>query len=449
MINKKTIKDVLSLALPAVGEMILYMMIWVLDTMMVGRYGGKLTVTAVGLSSEIIYTFVNILISTSIAVGATSLVARRVGAKKFDDAEEYATLSFVTAIFIAFILSAIFFIFPKEILTFAKADSDVLLIGSTYMRICSIGIFFSMIMSTLNGILRGYGNTKIPLLASAIINVINLGLDWLLIFGHFGFPELGTKGAAIATSTANIIGFIFIAIYMYKRAKIKPRIKYIKEFNIGELKELLSLSIPSGLQEAAFSICRLINTVMIMVLGNIAFSANQITTTIESVSFMPGWGFAVAATTLVGHKIGEKNYKEAEEYANTCIFLGAAVMAVCALLFVLFPNFLINLFIKESETEVIKLGALCLMIASVEQIPMAISMIVGGALKGAGDTKRPFIVAFISNWIIRLPLMYYFIYIRKTSVTYVWWITAIQWGFDGLLIYIMYRRKFKKIENIT
>ncbi|KYH35530.1 multidrug resistance protein NorM [Clostridium tepidiprofundi DSM 19306] len=444
MINRENVKDVLTLALPAVGEMILYMMIWVFDTMMLGKYGGKLAVSAVGLSSEIIYTFVNILISTSIAVGVTSLVARRVGAKEYDGAEEYATLSLVISIGIALVLSAIFFIFSKEILVVAKADNSILSLGVIYMKICSIGIFFSMLTTVLNAVLRGTGNTKTPLIASFIINLINITLDWLLIFGHFGLPKLGTKGAAIATSTANFIGFLFIFIYVFKRCKIKPRIKYIKKFNIKELKELLTLSIPSGLQESAFSICRLINMVMIMTLGDIAFSANQITTTIESLSFMPGWGFAVAATTLVGHKIGEKDYKKAKEYGDTCIFLGMSIMAVCAVLFVLFPNFLISLFIKEDEIQVIKLGASCLMIASLEQIPTAISMVVGGALKGSGDTRRPFLVAFISNWVIRLPLMYYFIYLHKSPVTYVWWITAIQWTFDGSLIFIMYRRKFSK-----
>lgn len=448
VINKQTIKDVLSLALPAVGEMILYMLIWVFDTMMVGQYGGNLTVTAVGLSSEIIYTCVNILISVGIAIGTTSLVARKVGAKEFHQAEEYATLGTLVTFAIALILSFIFFTFSKQILTFTKANAEVVSIGSKYMQICSIGIFFSMLTSTLNGVLRGYGNTKTPLVASIIVNIVNISLDWLLIFGHFGLPELGTKGAAIATTTANILGFLFIATFTYKSSELKPRVKYIKEFNINELKEMLKLSIPSSLQEGAFSINRLINTFMIISLGNIEFSANQITTTIESLSFMPGWGFAVAATTLVGHKIGEKNIKKAKEYANTCLVLGAGIMGICSLLFLLFPNFLINLFINESEVEVIRLGAICLMIASIEQIPMGVSMIIGGSLKGSGDTKSPFIVSVISNWFIRLPLMYYFIFIRKTPVTYVWTITAIQWSFDAILIYIIYKRKFKQERSL-
>lgn len=316
------------------------------------------------------------------------------------------------------------------------------------MRITSFGLFFSMLMNLLNATLRGHGNTKTPLLVSFLVNVINIGLDWLLIFGNLGFPELGIKGAAIATATAQTSGFIFILIYVLKHPNYKVKFKYITNLNKLKLKELMRLSIPSSLQEGAFSISRLLSTLMILQVGTIAFSANQITTTIESVSFMPGWGFAVAATALVGHKIGEKNYKKAKEYAYTCALLGTITMCICGLLFLLIPNFLIGSFLKADEVEAIRLGALCLMVASIEQPFMAISMILGGALKGAGDTKTPFLVSLFSSWVIRLPLMFYFVYILKTSVVNVWWITTIQWSIDGLLIFVLFKKRFSKISKL-
>lgn len=443
MFTKNTIKDVLSLALPAVGEMTLYMMIWVLDTMMVGKYGGKIAVSAVGLSSELLYTFINIFISVGIAVGITSLVARKYGAKKYDSAEEYASIGIFIGAIISLFISIIMFVFSKDILTIAQAKDDVINLGVTYMRIISFGLFFNMLTSMLNGILRGYGNTKIPLLISFLINIVNLSLDWILIFGKFGFPELGVKGAAIATSIAQIVGFIFASVYTFKKSKIKIRPKYIKTLNTNKLSSLLKLSIPSSMQEGAFSLSRLLSSFIIMHIGATAFAANQITTTIESISFMPGWGFGVAATTLVGHKVGEKNYDKAKEYAFACTFLGALFMAMCALFFLLYPEFLIKLFIDTTEKEVIHLGALCLMIASVEQIPMAISLVLSGALKGSGNTQTPFKVSLISSWFIRIPLMFYFVYILKVSIVYVWWITAVQWIFEGVTMFIMFKRKFK------
>lgn len=446
MFNKKTLKDVCSLALPAVGEMILYMTIGVFDTMMVGKYGGQSAVSAVGLSSEIVYTFINIFIAVGISIGITSLIARRLGSKKYDSAEEYATIGFFIGCIISFIISISIFTFAKQILALGGADDTVINLGTIYMRIISLGLFFNMLINILNSILRGYGNTTTPLFISLLINIINITLDWILIFGRYGFPELGIKGAALATSIAQISGFLFALVYMIHKSKIKIRLKYILTLNLHNLKKLLSLAIPSSMQEAAFAISRLLSTFMIMHLGQISFASNQITTTIESISFMPGWGFNVAATTLVGHKIGEKNFKKAKEYAFTCTILGTIFMAICTIPFLFIPKSLIGLFIKGTEKEVINLGASCLMVASAEQIPMGISLILGGSLKGLGDTKTPFFISFVSSWFIRLPLMFYFVIIRNVSVIYVWWITAIQWIFEGIVMFILFKKKFKKIE---
>jgi putative MATE family efflux protein len=448
MLRKDTIKSVLALALPAVGEMILYMMIGVFDTMMVGQYGGNIAVSSVGLSSEIMYTFTGIFISVGISVGVTSLVARNVGAKRFDKAEEYATLGIFIGSILALFIALFVFLFCDRILVFAGASGDVVIYGSLYMRITSLGIFFNMIANIFSAILRGYGNTKTPLLVSVVVNIINIILDWLLIFGRLGLPELGIKGSAIATAIAQITGFILLLVYVSKKSKLKIRRQYIKNFSISKVKSLLNLSIPSSFQEASFSISRLLSTFFVMHLGTVAFAANQIATTIESISFMPGWGFNIAATALVGHRIGERNYKKAEEYAYTCVALGAIIMTICSLLFLLIPNSLIRLFINGAEKDVIKLGALCLMIASVEQPFMALSMIFGGALKGAGDTRTPFIISLCSSWLIRLPLMYYFIYTLKVSVIYVWWITALQWIFDGTLLILLFKKRFKTLVNV-
>ncbi len=446
MFNKKIIKEVLDLALPAVFEMILYMLIWVLDTMMVGKYGGQVTVSTVGLSSEIMYTLSNVFVAMGLSIGTISLVSRKLGNKDKIKAEHYASLGSFATFVIGLFICTNTLIFAPKILYFAGARDTVLSLGIIYMRITSVGIFFNMLMNILNAVLKGSKNTKTPLIASIIINIINLFLDWVLIFGKLGFPELGVKGAAIATATAQITGFIFILIYTFKFSEIKLRFKYIKKINKGKLIKLIKLSTPASMQQAAIELIRLIGTVLIMYLGQISFAANQITTTIESVSFMPATGFSIAATTLVGHKIGNKEYKEAKHYAYICTIIGITFMLICSIMFLIVPRFLISLFIKKTELDVIKLGTTCLMIASIEQVPMGISMILGGALKGSGDTKTPFFISLISSWFIRLPLLVYLIYYLKLPVTFVWWISSIQWIFEGLAIFIAFKRKFSKIK---
>ncbi|GAA0724560.1 MATE family efflux transporter [Clostridium malenominatum] len=445
--NKKIVKEVLSVALPAVAEMFLYMMIWLFDTMMVGNYGGQVAVSTVGLCSEIMTGVVNIFILLGVCVGAISLVSRTLGANKFDLAEEYATLSLMIGIILSLIVSSSAFIFAPKILFYGGAKGEVLRLGIVYLRITSVGLFFNMIMSVLNSILRGTKNTKTPLIAAIIINIINIFLDWAMIFGKAGFPEMGIKGAAIATAFSHIVGFIFISIYTFKYSKIKPRLKYIKSLSLSRIKNLVKLIIPSSLQEAAYSIARILGISMMMRLGEAAFAANQIATIIENVSYLPGTGFGVACTALVGHKVGEKNFKEAKEYANTCALLGLIFMGFCSAMFLIFPKLIVSLFVGNNESEVIRLGILCLMVGAIEQPTMSLYLVYGGALKGSGDTKTPFYISLLAAWMIRVPLMLYFIGYLKSPVYYNWWISGAQWAFQGIFMYLLFKRRFKKLQR--
>lgn len=436
----KYMKEILRVALPAVGEMVLYMLIWIFDTMMVGRYGGQVGVSAVSLSSELIYTFINILMGMGLSIAMTSIIARSIGNKNISLGKSYANQGIKIGIIISFTITFMFFTFATEILKFANAKDEILKIAVTYMRICCSGMFFYMCANMLNGIFRGCKDTKTPLYGAAIMNVVNLTFDYLLIFGKFGFPELGVKGAAIATAMAQILYFVFI---FSQRKKLPFDLSLSEKIKLKEMKELVKLAIPSAMQEGASSISRLLGVMMVMTLGSMAFSANQITITIESISFMPGWGFAVACTALVGHSIGERNFKQAKNYANASALASAIVMGFFSLVFLFFSRELISLFIKEEEIEVIKLGSICLMIGAAQQIPMAIDMVLAGALKGSGDTKTPFKVAFLCNWGVRLPLMFYFIYLKKMSITYFWVITSIQWYLESAILIYKYRKKFK------
>lgn len=435
------VKRVLKLALPAVGEMFLYMLIWVVDTAFVGNYGGNEAVSAVGFGSEVVYTTVNMFISMGLSIGITTMVAQNIGAKDKDKAEKYLSQGLSIGIMMSFILCAILGVFSTPILSFAGVKGGVLYEASRFIKIVSIGTFFNMVNSMLNSGLRGTGNTIVPLIASGIINIVAILLDWILIFGKFGIAPLGVMGSAIATSIAYLCGFIFIVYYYVYHSDFKIRLKYIVEMDKTYIWRLIRLSVPSGLQEGAFSISRLVSISFIIFLGDMEFAANQITTTIESVSFMPGWGFAVAATALVGQQIGAKDYKLAKEYAYISMVLGIGTMLICSLVFLLIPEILMKIFIKDIRT--IELGKLCLMVAAIEQPFMAMSMVLGGALKGAGDTKTPFIFALISSWIIRVPLMYLVIFVWKLGVVYVWVVTAIQFIFEGAALFYMFRRSSK------
>jgi putative MATE family efflux protein len=443
-------RKVLKLALPAVGEMLLYMLIWTVDTLMVGKYGGRVAVSAVGLSGQILYTVSAVFSAMGIGVALTSLVSRKIGEGEEEEANIYGSIGFFMGAAISLVLGVLFYTVPQEFLKFANARGEVLVLGSIYLKISSFALLMTIWRGLLNGIIRGAQNTKIPLYTTGVMTVVNLGLDYLLIFGKMGFPEMGVKGAAIATVAANLVGFLYTIFYLQKHSCISlGSCMSIKSSHLIHIKEkwweIMRIALPASFQEGAISISRLAAVFMIMILGETAFSANQIALTVESISFMPGWGFAVAATSLAGLKMGEKNYEEVEDMIGISLHMGVAVMGLIAFIFILFPEFLISLFIKIEEKEVIALGATCLMIASLEQIPLAYSMIVSGALRGMGDTKTPFYISVFSHWFIRLPLIYYLVYLKRYPVYYVWFVQIFHWSIDGGLLYIFYRKKISSL----
>lgn len=441
MLNKKEVNEVFSISLPVIAEMLLYMILLILDTAMVSKYGGHIAVSTVGLSSEIIYSINGIIIDVGIAVAATSFVARKLGEKNHKAAEEYAAIAFYLGLVISILISFILFKFGFEVLNFAGAKSEVLALGTMYIRIASIGMFFKMISGILSGIMRGYGNTITPFYAALLVLLLNLLLDWALIFGVLGLHEHGIKGAAMAYTLAQFLGFLFMFLNFILKSKIK--IFNLFFFPIHKLKDFLYLCIPTSLEDAAFNLSRLLSLFIILHTGTIAFASNQIATTVENISFMQGYGFSVAATTLVGLRVGERKYKEAKKYAYICAFFGALAMLICSGFFLIMPLFLINFFIGKTETNILIYGTQCLRIAALAQPFMGVSLIFAGAMKGSGDTKSPFFISFFTSFFIRLPLMFYFIYINKLPVNYVWWITNTQWCADGLLMFLMFEKRFK------
>lgn len=443
MINKNIMKHILNISLPIIAEMTIYTFMMILDTMMIGNYGGNRAISVVGISTEIIYSCVNVFIGVGMAVSITALVAQSVGANNRKCAEEFASAGFLMGFFISIFIFFMIFTFSKNILCIAGAKGTVLLIGNIFTKIISISAIFNMLAILINSILRGYGNTYTPLVIGMVVAGIKVVLDWMLIFGH-AFPSYGIMGAAYASIISQFIGLVACSYYIFFVSKIKIRFKYMLFLKKNILKEIIKIFIPSFMDDAVFNISRLICTFIIMNTGSIAFASNQIANTIESISIMPGIGFGMAATTLVGMKVGEKNYKKAKEYAYGCTFWSVLMMSIFSIIFLTNSNYLVDLSVRDSEKEVIKIASLCLWVGAFEQPGIAMSYGFSGAMEGFKDAKTPFLISLISSWIIRFPLVLYFIHFKKSSIVTVWWITAIQWVFDGTMMFICFRSKLKR-----
>ena len=440
-INWKIFREILYLAIPAVGEMTLYMMIWIFDTMMIGKYGGQLAVSSVGLSTEIIYSFFNIIIAVGVSTALTSLVSRAIGSKDYKKAEIIANAGIKIAVVLALIFFSLLFFVPDKILNLAGATKEMLPLATRYAKISSFSFFLLTLSSTTNGIFRGIKDTKTSLYVAGSINIVNLFLDYVLIFGNFGFPEWGITGAAVATVAGNFIGILL----QWSRLKKLPfKISLFSYVSKKDIWEIIRFAVPSGLQEANFSLSRLLGLTLILSLGTTAFAANQIGIAIEAISTMPGWGVAIACTALVGHSIGENNPNKSQEYTLYSTIIASIFMGILACFFFFIPKTLISFFINKQEIDVIKIGAICLQVAAFEQIPIAIVTVLGSYFKGIGNPKTPFYVSFFTNWFLRLPIAFYLISILRLPVYIYWFITTFQWLVESVILYYLYRKNIIK-----
>ncbi|ERT38991.1 MATE family efflux transporter [Fusobacterium animalis] len=440
-INWKIFREILYLAIPAVGEMTLYMMIWIFDTMMIGKYGGQLAVSSVGLSTEIIYSFFNIIIAVGVSTALTSLISRAIGSKDYKKAEIIANAGIKIAVVLALIFFSLLFFVPDKILNLAGATKEMLPLATRYAKISSFSFFLLTLSSTTNGIFRGIKDTKTSLYVAGSINIVNLFLDYVLIFGNFGFPELGITGAAVATVAGNFIGILL----QWSRLKKLPfKISLFSSVSKKDIWEIIRFAVPSGLQEANFSLSRLLGLTFILSLGTTAFAANQIGIAIEAISTMPGWGVAIACTALVGHSIGENNQNKSQEYTLYSTIIASIFMGILACFFFFIPKILVSFFINKQEIDVIKIGAICLQVAAFEQIPIAIVTVLGSYFKGIGNPKTPFYVSFFTNWFLRLPIAFYLISILRLPVYIYWFITTFQWLVESVILYYLYRKNIIK-----
>ncbi len=444
--NKNTYKDILKIAIPAILEFLLYMIVWLMDTIFLSRYGGSTALSATGICIEIINAFIFIFITNGLSISLVSLISRYFGAKKQEQAEIYASLGVALGLVISLICTIFIFIFNEPILNLAGLKGEVLSMGKNYISITCFAMFFNMMLSLLCSTMRGYGNTKIPMILAAIVVFLHTFLAYFMIFGIGPFPELGVSGAAIATLIGYFVSFLIAMFYVLKYSKVKIKFKYLNKDNFRKLYSIIRLCIPASLQETSFSAVRLLMLSFILHLGTTPFAANSIVTNIESLSFMPGFGFAVATTALVGMKIGEGNIKEAKAYVKSSIHLSMLFTALIAILFLTCPKFLIGLFMENGDTVLFNMASQCLFVAAFEQIFVSFADIFAGAIKATGDTRTPFLVTSFACWLIRFPLSLIFIFFLKWNVVYAWIFASMQWIVCAILYSIILKKKFKHLS---
>ena len=427
-------KDVLHLALPAMGEQLLSMMVGIVDTFLVGHLGAA-PLAAVGLANQ--WVFVATMLFGAIATGATALIARFIGARQPQQADEVLRQSMLLGLFIGLFSTIMGMMLAQAAVTLLGAQEDVVELGTAYLRTTSSVFLFSTLMFIGNASLRGAGDTRTPLYVMLVVNVLNVVVAWVAINGPFGLPRLGVVGSALGAVVGRLVGGVLVvAILLKGRSGLQLRLAGLRP-HLELIRRILRVGLPTGLEQLLFRSGQMVFARILAELGTVSFAANQVAMNGWSLSFMPGFGFALAATTLVGQRLGADDPEGAQQRGYTAYRLGALLMGAVGLVFLLFPAQIVGFF--TNDPEIVALGATPLRMVGVIQPLLAASMIFAGGLRGAGDTRFPMLATGGAIWLVRLPLAYLFALELGWGIAGAWSALALDLTMRGSLNFLRFR----------
>jgi putative MATE family efflux protein len=358
-------------------------------------------IQTVGLTESVITIVYSIAMGLSTA--ATAVVARRIGEKNPEGAAHAGMQSLLVAFLISIVISACGLFFAGDILKIMGAQPDVIREGTAFTRIMLGGSMVIMFLFLINGIFRGAGDAAMAMKSLWIASLLNIILCPMLIYGYGPFPELGLKGAAIATTIGRGLG-VFYQCYHLFRGKGMIRIKPIHfKWDPPVLKTIVEVALPATMQFVIQSGSWIVLTWLVSTTGGKDASAGYQIAIRNMVFFiLPAWGLSNAAATLVGQNLGAQQPLRAEQSVKLTTRYNALFMGIVMFAFIFLASPIISIFTREAEVH--RYGVLALQVIGSGFIFYGIGMVMIQSLNGAGDTRTPTWINFIGFWLFQIPL---------------------------------------------
>ncbi|WP_341221411.1 MATE family efflux transporter [Polaribacter atrinae] len=400
------------LAAPVMLGMLGHTFVSFIDNIMVGQMGTA-ELAAVSLGNSFMF------IAMSIGIGFSTAITPLIAEADSSDNLKQARATYKSGLFLCTTLGIILFsgvYFSKPLMYLMKQPKEVVELAIPYLDLVAFSLIPLVIFQAIKQFSDGMSMTKYPMYAALIANVINIVLNYLLIFGKFGFPEMGIIGAAYGTLISRIIMVIYLWLLLRYKERSAQIVRNIKFFvlDVLTIKKIVNLGSLSAMQ-MLFEVAIFTAAVWLSgLLGKNPQAANQIALNLSSMTFMVATGLSVAAMIRVGNQKGLQNYKELRRIAFSIFLLGVLLAMFFALLFFVFHRSLPMIYVDLNDTanyidnmEVVSIASKLLLAAAFFQISDSIQVVFLGALRGLQDVKIPTILTFISYWVIGFPVSYY------------------------------------------
>ncbi|MCP5058721.1 MAG: MATE family efflux transporter [bacterium] len=417
--NTGTTQRIWSLAWPAIATNLLHSIVGMVDIKVVGSLGAS-AVAAVTTGHRVFFILQGVMMA--VTAGTTALVARSWGAGDRGEAERVTRTSLWLCLAFAGTLTAPGVFFAEEMAGLFKGlDSETMTLAASFIRTISLFNVAFAINIVLGTALRAAGDTRTPLLIAVATNLVNVFLLYGLVFGQFGLPELGVRGAAMANGLAFVFGAVLTLGLWLGRVLVIRWGPSGGDFERSRIRKILHIGYPSGLEQFVFQAGLMSFLLIVARYGEAPYAAYSIGVNILSFSFLVGFGFSIAASTLVGQNLGAGDPDAAERSGWRAMLLSISVMVVFGAVIISvaepFARFLID------DDEVVRLAVIFIWLLGSVQALMGIEFALGGALRGAGDTRFPLWIVFAGFFLGRIPL----------ALVLAWLGWSVEWVFAALL----------------
>jgi putative MATE family efflux protein len=429
---------VFKLALPAVGEQLLNTLVGLADVYLVGNlsreaaaqlgYSSDVALAGVGLGNQMIW--VTLVFFMAAGVASTALVARATGAGDNAERQHVLRQSMLIGVGVGLFTTLLVTFGAGTFLALLNTPDEVLPRSLEYLHIISFSLLPTALLFVGTACMRGAGDTRTPLYIMLGANTLNVAVTWLLVSGNLSMPALGVEGAAIGTALARG-GAGLVVLGLLLRGQRELRLVPDVRPDMGRLRRLVAIGAPTAGEMLIFHGALLIFTRFVTGLGTTAYAAHNATITIESLSFLPGMGYAVAAGALVGQGLGARDPARAERDAFEALWQGMAMMTVIGALMIAVPDLLLSFFVNVPA--VVAAGTSPLRAAGMVQPALAVGFILNGALRGAGDTSWPLYTRIFTTWMVRLPITLLLVGTLDLGLNGIWLAMCTDFTLQGLL----------------
>jgi len=394
----------LRLAIPILIEQVLAMLVWFSDRVLTGQYLDTPHLAAITLMAYVLWLMYGLF--SVVFIGATAMVARLVGAGDTDSARRVTNQAFLLGGVLATASTLFWAVCGERVVLLLQLEGDTAALAVDYLRYIVPVLPLIMVEAVGIACLRGAGDMVSGLVVMAIVNVVNVAVSWSLVLGLGPLPVLGWQGLAIGTMCGYVVGGLLV-LWLLLRGRWGLRIQWHRLRPDWDLiRRLLWIGTPGGVDTLSIIGCQLWFVSLINQLGDVATAAHGVAICVESTAFLPGVAFQMAATTLAGQYLGARQYRKAGRSVLMALAVGGGIMVAVGVIMFTQASHLPQLFLKADQVDVARQAVPLLRIVALAMPALALTMILSGALRGAGDTRWPLVFSLIGFLGVRMPAAY-------------------------------------------